>query len=116
MCLWISGRIPSCNHDAAHEGDLKIGETGFGSSSGFMQLPPNCEELNKHAHNRIRQMTHTALVQFELLHTELARREVQLADERVNAVRDTVYMVEINIAKYFTMWYDISTDGRIACE
>lgn len=67
-------------HDNAHSGYLKIGEHSFDSESSYKQLPPNCDELNKHAHERIKQYTKTALVQYELLHTELARKQVRLAD------------------------------------
>lgn len=67
-------------HDNAHNGYLKIGEHSFDSESSYKQLPPNCDELNKHAHERIKQYTKTALVQYELLHTELARKQVRLAD------------------------------------
>ena len=62
-------------HDNAHSGYLKIGEHSFDSESSYKQLPPNCDELNKHAHERIKQYTKTALVQYELLHTELARND-----------------------------------------
>lgn len=67
-------------HDAAHSSYLKIGEHSFDSSSSYKQLTPNCEELNNRAHERIRQYTKTALIQYELLHTELARKQVRLAD------------------------------------
>jgi len=67
-------------HDAEHEGYLKIGETGFASSSSYLQLEVNCDELNRNAHHRIRQYTHEALTQYDLLHTELARMQVRLAD------------------------------------
>ena len=61
-------------HDKAHEGYLKIGETSFSSPSSYKQLPDNCDELKQNAHARIRQYTRTALTQYDLLHTELARK------------------------------------------
>ena len=67
-------------HDDGHKDYLKIGETSFSSASSYKQLSPNCHELNLHAHARIQQYTKTALIQYELLHTELARIQVQLAD------------------------------------
>ncbi len=78
-------------HDAAHEGYLKIGEHSFSSPSSYRQLPDNCDELNQNAHFRIGQYTRTALVQYQLLHTELARKQVRLADGTVESAlfRDT---------------------------
>lgn len=72
-------------HDDAHNGYLKIGETSFSSASSYRQLLPNCEELNQNAHARISQYTRTALTQYELLHTELARIQVQLADGTIES-------------------------------
>lgn len=71
--------------DEKHQGYLKIGEHSFSSPSSFRQLPDNCEELNQNAHNRIRQYTRTALVQYKLLHTELARKQVRLADGTIES-------------------------------
>lgn len=78
-------------HDATHEGYLKIGEHSFSSSSSYRQLPDNCDELNQNARVRIGQYTRTALVQYQLLHTELARKQVRLADGTVESAlfRDT---------------------------
>ena len=72
-------------HDDAHKGYLKIGETSFSSASSYKQLLPNCEELNKNAHARIKQYTKTALIQYHLLHTELARKQVKLLDGTVES-------------------------------
>ncbi len=72
-------------HDASHEGYLKIGETSFSSASSYLQLPPNCDELNQNAHKRIREYTRTALTQYELLHTELARKQIRLADGTIES-------------------------------
>ena len=66
--------------DEKHEGCLKIGETSVDSGLSHKQLTPNCEELNQAARKRIDQYTKTALIDYELLHTELARRHVKLAD------------------------------------
>ena len=72
-------------HDEAHKGYLKIGETSFSSTSSYKQLAPNCNELNQNAHARIKQYTKTALVQYELLYTELARKQVCLADGTIES-------------------------------
>lgn len=66
--------------DEAHNGLLKIGETTFESGLSPNQLLPNCETLNTAAHNRIRQYTRTALIRYNLLHTELAERTIVLRD------------------------------------
>ena len=71
--------------DEAHKGYLKIGEHSFSSSSSYRQLPDNCDELNQNAHNRIRQYTRTALVNYELLHTELARKQICLSDGTIES-------------------------------
>ena len=71
--------------DDAHRGYLKIGEHHFDSASSYKQLPPNCEELNKEAKLRIDQYTRTALIRYNLLHTELARVQVRLADGTVES-------------------------------
>ena len=69
--------------DDAHKGYLKIGEHHFDSASSYKQLPPNCDELNAQARIRIDQYTKTALVRYNLLHTELARVQVKLLDGTV---------------------------------
>ena len=66
--------------DAAHKGMLKIGETSFSSGYSIAQLTPNCPTLNQYAHQRIIQQTRTALVTYELLHTELAVRTIRMRD------------------------------------
>ena len=66
--------------DEAHKGYLKIGEHSFSSSSSYKQLTDDCDELNKNAHSRIEQYTKTALIHYELLHTELARIQIKLSD------------------------------------
>lgn len=67
-------------HDDDHEGYLKIGEASLASVLGPAQLLPNCDALNGAAHNRIKEYTKTALIQYELLHTELAVRFSTMAD------------------------------------
>ena len=69
--------------DDAHKGYLKVGEHRFESASSYKQLPPNCDELNKQAKIRMDQYTKTAFIQCNLLYTELARRQVRLADGTV---------------------------------
>lgn len=67
-------------HDDTHKGYLKIGEATLSSNRGPTQLPPNCEDLNAAAHNRIKEYTKTALIEYELLYTELAVRFAQMDD------------------------------------
>lgn len=67
-------------NDDKHKGILKIGKASLHSHSSWKQLPPNCDELNYAARKRIDQETKTALVDYELLHTELAVYEVQMGD------------------------------------
>ncbi len=61
-------------NDAAHEGILKVGHATLNTDLPMEQLPPNCAQLNEAARKRIKQYTQTALLQYELLHTELALR------------------------------------------
>ena len=63
-----------------HAGLLKIGDTTVKTSASAAQLPSNCELLNNAAHKRIKQETKTAMTQYELLYTELAVKQVRLAD------------------------------------
>lgn len=67
-----------CDDD--HKGYLKIGDATLASAMGPSQLPPNCDQLNAAAHERIKQYTKTALTSYELLYTELALRFTQMAD------------------------------------
>lgn len=77
-------------HDESHKGLLKIGQTSFSSKYSIAQLPPNCATLNQNAHLRIQQQTKTALVSYELLHTELATRMITMADgsKQIQAFQD----------------------------
>lgn len=67
-------------HDKKHENILKIGKTSLASLLSRNQLPPNCDELNRAAKNRIDEETKTALVDYELLYTELALKDLVMAD------------------------------------
>lgn len=71
-------------HDDDHKGLLKIGKADFDSRKGAAQLVPNCDELNQAARNRIDQQTHTAMVSYELLYTELALRSIEMEDGTVH--------------------------------
>ena len=71
--------------DDTHKGYLKIGEHHFDSASSYKQLPPNCDELNKQAKIRADQYTKTALIRYKMLYTELARRQIRLADGTVES-------------------------------
>lgn len=59
-------------NDAAHEGCLKIGETSLDKDDNF-DFAANCKVLNNAAKRRIDQYTQTAGINYELLHTEVAR-------------------------------------------
>ena len=67
-------------YDDDHKGYLKIGDATLDSTLGPTQLLPNCESLNMAAHERIKQYTKTAFINYELLYTELALRFTQMAD------------------------------------
>lgn len=72
--------------DDNHSGYLKIGQHSFSSESSYRQLETNSEELNRNAHERIKQYTKTAMIKYDLLHTELARKQIRLADSTVESV------------------------------
>jgi len=63
-------------NDSAHNGLLKVGETTLASDKTPDELLPNCRELNVAAKSRINQYTQTAGIAYDLLHTELAVREI----------------------------------------
>lgn len=63
-------------NDNTHNGLLKVGETTLTSTKNPNELLPNCRELNIAAKNRINQYTQTAGIAYDLLHTELAVREI----------------------------------------
>ena len=103
-----------------HVGLLKIGMTSFQSESSYLQLPPNCDELNKFAHKRIKEQTRTGLSQYTLHHTELARKQVRLADGTIESTSFTDHDVHIvldnsgySVRKFHdtnqdSEWYQIS--------
>lgn len=67
-------------HDEAHKDILKIGKGSFNSMKSEKQLPPDCPELVETAKSRIDEQTKTALIKYELLHTELAIKHFVMAD------------------------------------
>ena len=67
-------------HNEEHRNLLKIGKASINSPYSMAQLPPNCPALNQGAHARILQQTRTALVSYELLHTELAVKMITMRD------------------------------------
>ena len=71
----------------AHGGVLKVGDTDFKSSLPPSAFPPNSPELAAAAKKRIKEQTNTAGIAFDLLHVELALREVRNG----NAVLQTVF-------------------------
>ena len=85
--------------DDAHKGLLKIGRSSLSSSYSIAQLPPNSPQLNQSAHLRIQQQTKTALVNYKLLHTELAVRTIRMKDGSTQIgsfVDDDVHHVLLN--------------------
>ena len=80
--------------DDAHRGLLKIGDTTIKTDYAVESLVPNCKALNAAARARIKQYTNTVGVDFNLLHTELAIRNV---NGNVQAFRDyAVHTVLLN--------------------
>lgn len=67
-------------HDEKHNGKLKVGTASLSSIKSEKQLPPNCPELLAAAKHRIDEQTKTAMVDYEILHTELSIRHITLAD------------------------------------
>lgn len=112
--------------DDAHRGYLKIGEHRFDSPSSYKQLLPNCEELNKQAKSRIDQYTKTALVRYNLLHTELARVQVRLEDGTVESrsfsdhdVHEVLDRSGYDVHKFYdtdkdSEWYKVDLPTAIA--
>ena len=112
--------------DDAHRGYLKIGEHSFSSPSSYRQLPDNCDELNQNAHNRIRQYTRTALTRYELLHTELARKQIRLNDGTIESssfsdhdVHEVLDRSGYDVHKFYdtdrdSEWYKVTLKPAIA--
>lgn len=65
----------------SHKEILKIGDTTLKSDKSINELLPNSKELNKAANERIKKYTTTAGVEFQLLHTELAVKEIKKIDK-----------------------------------
>lgn len=113
-------------HDDAHKDYLKIGEHTFESSSSYLQLTVNCAELQQHAHTRIKQYTRTALIQYELLHVELARKQIRLADGvvehttfRDKDVHEVLDRSGYDVHKFYdtdrdSEWYKVTLQPAIA--
>ena len=55
-----------------HKGMLKIGKASIDTDIPTDKLQPNCKELNRAAHERIKEYTNTIAVEYSLLYTELA--------------------------------------------
>lgn len=73
-----------------HKGLLKIGDTTLKTDKLIDKLSPNSEELNQAARKRIKEYTNTVAVNIELLHTELAIKQVRdkTGSVSVKAFRD----------------------------
>ena len=65
------------------KGLVKIGKASLQSMSSISQLPPNCEQLNVAARQRIRQQNGTALSEYKLEYTELAIKQITMGDGSV---------------------------------
>ena len=112
--------------DSDHEGYLKIGEHGFNSASSHKMLSPNCDELNKEAHIRIKGDLRTPMVRYNLLYTELARKTVKLADGTIEstafsdkAVHNVLYRSGYDARKFFdtnrdSEWFHVTLQPAIA--
>lgn len=74
-CVYIY-EIP----DNKHSGLLKIGKTSFYSALSIAQLSPNCPTLRQAAEQRIDEQTKTALIDYNLLHVELAVKTIKMQD------------------------------------
>lgn len=77
-------------NDKEHEGLLKIGDATLRTEESIDMLPPNCKTLNQSALKRIKQYTNTAGIVVNLLHTELAIKNVKDKDGniKIKAFRD----------------------------
>lgn len=63
-------------NDGQHKGLLKIGDATVHTDKSAAELFPNCKELNKAAKDRINEYTKTASIEYELLYTELAIKNI----------------------------------------
>lgn len=75
-------------NDENHEGVLKVGDATVDTNLPKEELTANCEELNMAARKRIDTYTSTAGIVYELLHTELAvdNNNVAFRDHKVHDV------------------------------
>ena len=73
-----------------HKGLLKIGDTTLKTDKLIDKLSPNSKELNQAALKRIKEYTNTVAINIELLHTELAIKQVRdkTGNISVKAFRD----------------------------
>lgn len=72
-------------NDKEHKGYLKLGEATVHASKIYTELPPNSNELNYAARQRIDSYTSTAGIRYDLLHTEIAVYET---GGKIRAFRD----------------------------
>lgn len=76
-------------NDDNHRGLIKIGDATLHTTSSIDSLSPNCRELNQAALKRIKSYTNTAGIIPNLLHTELAIKEIHNANGiQIKAFRD----------------------------
>lgn len=77
-------------NDDKHKGLLKIGDTSIHTNLPPDQLFPLCKELNEEAKKRINSYTRTASIDYELLYTELAIKNVKKENNKITlqAFRD----------------------------
>lgn len=108
-------------NDASHKGLLKIGDASLTTNASIDQLPPNCNSLNEAAKKRIASYTNTIGQSYELLHTELACRNVVNKDGSISIKMFRDYAVHevlenSNIKKHKfpeakgREWYEVDLD------
>ena len=94
--------------DHAHAGLLKIGDASVHTDDPIDKLPPNCKALNQAARERIKGYTNTGGFSYNLLHTELAVRQVtrhgvtfldSFRDYDVHAVLENSHIHNVKIAE-----------------
>lgn len=112
--------------DSQHSGLLKVGQASFSSALSIAQLTPNCPELNQPAHHRIGQQTKTAMVEYNLLYTELAVKSIKMKDGTIQqqAFEDhdvhDVLLASGKVSKKFvesgkpSEWFEITIDDAKA--
>lgn len=67
-------------NDDRHKGLIKIGKTSLVSEKSYKQLVANCDDLNYAANQCIYSQTHRAMVDYKLVHTELAILQIKMQD------------------------------------